>query len=658
MEKAENLFLRPGYTAICEWGNAGYVNNKGDFIDVTSTENYGLLFKNDLKEVEKSLEQNRINSSFNYDAFIGFITNFSWSYQPDGSFNCSIKVLSKGTILESLKIDTGSDSSTTLNASRIEERFYTIEKPEEQNDNSSEATSSTDSELNQRRSLLDFFCFSTEARAINNENEFGGIIDYNNFKVFLLGSGREDSPLIEILKAEGITEEEFKVFGFDANLKSPLESRLNKYRYISLRTFLALVNASFISTDDETFPKFSIDYNDYKEYTTIDDHFSFDPSLVLLPKLPTSVRFNKKISTIRKEFREDSSIASRILVKSTTRVKNDNSLIPFTQVFINDTSENIINSIGETSDKNILNIFISTKLITTCLNRSFSSENIDTNTLFNFMKTVLTQINELLGGITQLDIHYDDFENKLTIVDRKQVGINLKPEEVQLINFTGIKNTVLSLEQETKLSAELTSQLAISANPNSTSSASGNINFSFYNQGKIDRFKKIDPPPTEEEERSQLVQKFLKARERGIKKQEKLENFVKNIFRAYMLFNNSVVSIGNNSVYDSKLFDKIRGEALSRVGDEADAINGPLAFIPFPLTIKIDGISGLKIGQVFKLGDSNNLSPVLPSIYNRIAFIITGLNSSIENGKWYTNIVALTYNLPSKRIVGESIFKG
>ena len=667
MEKAENLFLRPGYTAICEWGNAGYVSNSGDFEDVTSTKKYAGLFGNDLKSVEDSLEENKINSSFNYDAFIGFITNFSWSYQPDGSFNCSIKVLSKGTILESLKIDTGNDSSTTLNASRIEEKYYSLSKPttQQEDDEKPEITSSTNSELTQRRSLLDFFCFSVEDLFLGNRDR-QGVLDYDTFNAItysikkkrLNTSSKEKNPLVQILKEEGITEQEFKVFGFNGRRSGTDKTiKSNKHRYISLRTFLALINASFISTIDKTFPKFSINYEDYKEYTTTDNHFSYDPSLVLLPKLPVDPKFQRTIKINKTR-------ASNNLNFANIKVGTEEKFI-FPQVFLNNTSENIISSVGETNKKSILNIFISTKLISTCLNRSFSPENIDTNTLFNFIKSVLKEINEVLGGINNLDVHYDDTNNRYTIVDRKQVNVNLKPDEIQIINFTGTNNTVVSLEQETKLSAELTSQLAISANPSNNSSISGNINFSFYNQGKIDRFKKDEFLREQQLEREQQpdfigptqgpVRTYGGFTEEELEsaalKIEKEKQFLNNIYNAYMQFNNGEFNpLDTRSIYNRKLFDEIRGEVLSRTGDESDLQNGPIAFIPFPLTIKIDGISGLKIGQVFKLGDSNNLSPVLPSIYNRIAFIITGLNSSIEDGKWYTNIVALTYNLPKRKL--------
>lgn len=42
---------------------------------------------------------------------IGLITNFSYSVQKDGSYDCTLKALSKGSVLEGLKLRTGSDFS-------------------------------------------------------------------------------------------------------------------------------------------------------------------------------------------------------------------------------------------------------------------------------------------------------------------------------------------------------------------------------------------------------------------------------------------------------------------------------------------------------------------------------------------------------------------
>ena len=53
----------------------------------------------------------------------------------------------------------------------------------------------------------------------------------------------------------------------------------------------------------------------------------------------------------------------------------------------------------------------------------------------------------------------------------------------------------------------------------------------------------------------------------------------------------------------------------------------------------LDGIGGFKIGQVFEIVDPN----IFPAKYRgEIAFIITGLEHSIENNRWTTTLKAQT----------------
>mgnify|MGYP003131543598 CR=1 FL=1 len=681
-DKADKLFFRAGFTVVCEWGNAGYVSNTNEFVDTTSTNNYDKIFgyeKEGLSKVESNLETNKETSSFNYDAFIGLVTNFSWSLRPDGGYNCSVRVVSKGAIIESLELDTGEDSSTNLALQQIDEKFYSIKAPDPENeDDEPEINSSTEIELKQRRSLLDFFCISVEDIPLGESSFAGQTITYSNFnsKFYSLDTsnrkrrdsgtkktfrGRTQNPLVNILKDEGIEDKEFLVTGFDGG--STQDKDTGNFRYISLRTFLALVNASFLSTDDKVFPKFSIDYNDYKEYATFENHFSYDPSLVLLPKTPTQPELQKPIKEVQTRIAIENTFRS--VFRFPPKVFEADEVIAFLQVVINNTSENIERHSSKITKKeteeeklnNILNIHISTKLIRNSLDASLSPNEVESTTLLSFMKSILKQINQNLGGINELDVHYDDSTNLFSIVDRDQASRTLVSKNVETINLSGLSSIVSSVELQTKISSELTSQIAISANASNSNSLSGNANLSFFNKGVLDRFKQVEAPQrTEEETDAALDQAFSDLIEKRNKEEERLKTFYNNLFNAYMTFNNQKNDFTFKGKYDKSLFDKIRGEALSRTKKAylGGLTTAPSGFIPFTISIKIDGISGLKIGQVFKLGDKEVPSPLLPEAYNKVAFLITGLDSSIENNKWYTTVRALTYNLPLNPEKGKS----
>ena len=100
----EQLFLRPGFSALLEWGHSFYVDEDGT-INEPQTFTNNFLRKNHLGSttIAKELEQFKITNSRNYDAMHGIIKNFSWSLKPDGSYECSVDLVSQGEVLESLQ---------------------------------------------------------------------------------------------------------------------------------------------------------------------------------------------------------------------------------------------------------------------------------------------------------------------------------------------------------------------------------------------------------------------------------------------------------------------------------------------------------------------------------------------------------------------------
>jgi len=113
LEFLELLYLRPGYSILLEFGHTQFVNNQGEteVFNVVSGQTYAmdLFFRNTTGEQEllTAIQTERDNKSQNYDAFYGIVTNFNWSFNTDGSFDVTVKAISKGSVIESLKINTG-----------------------------------------------------------------------------------------------------------------------------------------------------------------------------------------------------------------------------------------------------------------------------------------------------------------------------------------------------------------------------------------------------------------------------------------------------------------------------------------------------------------------------------------------------------------------
>ena len=107
LEVMQALYLRPGYTILLEWGHS---------IQLQSTENPGSLntqietYKKFLRDgiddpmltFEKELLKISKDSDYNYDSFVGYVSNFNWSINEQGGYDCTVKIIAKGSVLESI----------------------------------------------------------------------------------------------------------------------------------------------------------------------------------------------------------------------------------------------------------------------------------------------------------------------------------------------------------------------------------------------------------------------------------------------------------------------------------------------------------------------------------------------------------------------------
>lgn len=135
LTKFEKLYLRPGFTVMLEFGHSislkipkengpyyfqnivDYYDNFFDNIDIKAPsvtreeneseedyQNRKIQAKNNsrLNQIESEIKKLRKDSGYNYDAMFGRISNFSWSYNVDTTYDCSFNVMGYGSVIESL----------------------------------------------------------------------------------------------------------------------------------------------------------------------------------------------------------------------------------------------------------------------------------------------------------------------------------------------------------------------------------------------------------------------------------------------------------------------------------------------------------------------------------------------------------------------------
>jgi len=103
----DTLYLRLGFTMLLEWGHSSYFNNEGEYVENNpySLMNsfLGIGKKIEYQEYYSQIEGKRLSSNGNYDALLGKVVNFNWTFNKDGSYNVTLILRSMGDVVESLR---------------------------------------------------------------------------------------------------------------------------------------------------------------------------------------------------------------------------------------------------------------------------------------------------------------------------------------------------------------------------------------------------------------------------------------------------------------------------------------------------------------------------------------------------------------------------
>lgn len=113
------LYLRLGYTVLLEWGNSLYTPNGTDreIVRGTLIED-PIRFFSSKNESKKSyldmlgpIRFYKQKYAGNYDGLLGKVSNFSWAFIEDGSYDIEITIISLGDVVESLKLNISTDKT-------------------------------------------------------------------------------------------------------------------------------------------------------------------------------------------------------------------------------------------------------------------------------------------------------------------------------------------------------------------------------------------------------------------------------------------------------------------------------------------------------------------------------------------------------------------
>lgn len=621
LEVMEKLYLRPGFTVVVEWGHTAYlVENNGqpqvttNLASVLSKKN-NLFTQRNIDDVENELRELKKVTGYNYDSFIGYIKNFSYKFNKEGGYDCSISIISKGEILDSLTANAGGSPAST--PTEDEQSLYPF--------------------TNQINFLTKFV--GSFSRKIFSQFSSGQFTDGNELKVnrntvekslkilenFARKDARRGYTSLEDFLVEQEKIREFVRYaiearggkdylGFAKSLEYTESDVLEMSRfatvYFPLDIVLSLFNYYLIKINSGLQPLFHVNQTSrYFKYNTFSNHISIKPKVGVLPKRPESPCWSD-LHILRSPFEK--------------KEKYKGTIGPFFNDLIS----------GDYLD--IRNIHISNLYLDEIFRQYTNTSLAEKSNFRGMVKQILDDLSDALGGINEFDIEYDDESNYYYIVDRAITGIegsNVKSSEIPTIPLAGLAGITTDITVESKITKDLANKISIAAQSRSSDFNEYVASYREWRQGLVDRYSNPKPDSTKND--LKLIEEEEKKEKERIKSSKNLLDALKNSYYNLRI---------KGHLYESD-WESLPGMASSlfkRYVELDTTAKGkpPKGVIPLELSFTLKGISGFKIGQSFKIQEG-----LLPAKYSSedFGFIVTGIDNSISSGTWFTTIKALTY---------------
>lgn len=102
MDAMEVLYMRPGMTVLLEWGHSKILKSETQVVPSDFGIDY-FTAGDSIPKLISEIHSKRKQSKYSYDAIVGIIKNFSWSFRADGGYDCRVDLVTSGDLIESYK---------------------------------------------------------------------------------------------------------------------------------------------------------------------------------------------------------------------------------------------------------------------------------------------------------------------------------------------------------------------------------------------------------------------------------------------------------------------------------------------------------------------------------------------------------------------------
>lgn len=600
------LYMRLGFTMLLEWGNSSYFNNNGTYISDNphSLADDFLLGKINYETYNQTIQAKRLASCGNYDALIGKVVNFSWNFTKDLTYEITLKIISMGDVIESLKTNALLPGGSTNKSEESTTEDKTPPAPTAE-------------------SVIKDFA---------NTHEIGKMF-YKNQQILASSPSRNNGIAI-------LTESDLEYSGRDSGdsvafFKQVYEGKGGTQYYVRFGWFLKWIEKNLI----------------YKVTTGNAD-----------------VNKQVKLLKINNKVKENIIYLLGRQVSSNPGICTFNSVFETPSGFIQFASGTDLFDVPDVKNNRygyIMNAYFN---MTYILGQLESLKNQDGKVpLFDLLKCLCNGWNSATGNFNKLEPVIDAETNEIKIIDQvilpdKDSFLDNLKRPTALAKFdvqgyyfnkngTSTGGFIRDLNFTTTVPANLATMITVGATSKGYVVGQDATALSRMNNGLIDRFKPdvqteqelLNQPPSS----GSLLQDYagpidafnVFLRDLG---SWKGETKPKLNWEAMTAFQNSAVTF-----YE---YDQAKQTQAAQESNK-NAASPNSGFLPFDLSITMDGLSGMKVYQKYIID-----TEYLPSNYpNSLEFIIKGISNTIDNNQWTTTLESMA--IP-KNPFGSTIGKG
>jgi hypothetical protein len=610
------LYLSLGYSVLLEWGNTMYYDNDKKFIDnnpYSLTDEF-LEGKYQWDDILSIIQDNRLASCGNYDAALGKVVNFSWTINRDLTYDITLTVRTIGDVIESLKINT---LSGYINAKPIIQP-KTPQPTEE---------GATPPEPTVEEAIADFANSSDIGRMLYNIQKQLEPLGPGSTGASTLAIGNDVIAIKQVYKGEKDTNQYYIRFGYfleqvQANI-IPVVKKDNSSRIKKLIKINTNVDKNIIAL-----------YN---------RQISADPGVCLFNSFVPYYRNNVATGGV--------------------------AFLPNGNKFKFQPDGAITDNYGK-----LMNVYFNMTYILNSLTDLKDDEG--KVSLIDFLTIFSNGFNNATGNFNRLSPSVDEDTNEIRFIDEvplpdRNAILQSQGKSIEEAFFTlfgyfpytdkdgedkAKAGIVRDISLTTTITPNLASMITIGAQANGYITGQDSTALSSINKGLKDRVKPViqdagkkdieQPPQPLNVQYADQINAFL--------------NFIAKIGSvngAYPGWDQDAIDAYRNTNNAFVEYDQYLATSTAQKLDPKKPIGSPtIGFLPFDLTLTIDGLSGMKVYQKYIID-----TDFLPSNYpSSLEFLIKGITHTIQNNQWITTLesVAIPKNPFGMKNAQGQTYKG